>query len=152
MTSAPGVICSSPNPADQSRWFRARYCSPWSRTGMAIKPFPPSPFPLWIPISFRRQAVKFRRRSSLLPPRSTADFSCSGEPLLPLLAWFTSPRRAASPDPELACARALQVLLCFSPVSPSRGFIFDEPFRRVSDAPRPPDTLPLLRRVVMCVW
>ena len=66
---------------------------------MAIKPFPPSPFPLWIPISFRR-------RSSLLPPRSTADFSCSGEPLPPLLSWFTSPRRVASPDPDFACAHA----------------------------------------------
>ena len=60
-------------PQFQSRWFRASYCSPWSRTGMAIKPLLSSPFPLCSPIALRRQAVNFHRRSSLLPPRSLAN-------------------------------------------------------------------------------
>ena len=105
---------------------------------MAIKPIPSPPFPLCSPIASRRQAAAFPRRSSLLPPHSLADSSFSGEPLPPLLAQYTPPCHGASPDPELACARALQVLLCFSPTSPSRSIIFDEPFRRITDAPRPP--------------
>ena len=52
---------------------------------MAIKPIPSSPFPLCSPIALRRQAVNFRRRSSLLPPRSLANSGCSGEPLRSLL-------------------------------------------------------------------
>ena len=139
MTSAPHVICSSPNPTARSRWFRASYCSPWSRTGMAIKPILSSPFPLWLPIALRRQAVKFHRRSSLLPPRPLANSGCSGEPLPLSLAQCASPCRRESPGINLACSRALQVLLRSSPTSPSRCCHFGDRFRQGHDSPRPLD-------------
>ena len=81
---------------------------------MAIKPTISSPFPLCFPIALRRQAAALLRRSSLLPPRPLANSGCSGEPLPLSLAQFTPLSHGASPDPELACSRALQVLLRFS--------------------------------------
>ena len=105
---------------------------------MAIKPIPSSPFPLCSPIALRRQAVNFRRRSSLLPPRSLANSGCSGEPLPLSLAQCASPCRGASPDPDIACSHALQVLLRSTPTSPSRSIDIGDRFRQNPDAPRPP--------------
>ena len=105
---------------------------------MAIKPTLSSPFPLCFPTAKRRQAAALHRRSSLLPPRPLANSGCSGEPLPLSLALCASPCRRESPGINLACSRALQVLLRSSPTSPSRCCHFGDRFRQGHDSPRPP--------------